>query len=291
MKTTGLFTTHYHEIPFSKFGEPIYLIPFGDIHRNSPMCHEEKWKEFLGWAKGKKNAYFLGMGDYDDLASASERLLLQDPKLHESTRKTLDIFYKKSTEKLAKELSFMNGRLIGILGGNHYSVLMNSGITTDQYLADLLCAKYLGCNTFIKLGFSMTGKHNATMSLDIWAHHGKGASRLKGGSINRVQYMAECAEADIYLMGHDHSKGCMPMSRLYLASPTGLGTTPILHHRKMLLGRTGSFLRGYVENEVSYVADGAMNPTDLGVIKIEMTPKRDQAGDGDRIWIDLHASV
>jgi hypothetical protein len=291
MRTTGLFTTYRYEIPFTKFGEPIYLIPFGDIHRNSPMCHEEKWKEFLDWAKGKKNAYFLGMGDYDDLASASERILLQDTKLHDSTRKTLDVFYKKSTEKLAKELSFMNGRLIGILGGNHYSVLINSGITTDQYLSDLLCSKYLGCNTFIQLNFVQQNKHAARRTIDIWAHHGMGTSRLKGGSINRVQYMAETAEADIYLMGHDHSKGCMPMSRLYLTPPNGEATTPTLHHRKMLLGRTGSFLRGYVPDEISYVADGAMNPTDLGVIKIEMTPRRTEAGQKDTMYIDLHASV
>ena len=76
MQTTGIFTIHEFEIPISSFNEPIYLIPFGDVHRSAPLCHTEKWLEFLDWAKNKKRCYFLGMGDYDDLASASERMNL-----------------------------------------------------------------------------------------------------------------------------------------------------------------------------------------------------------------------
>jgi hypothetical protein len=124
--------------------------------------------------------------------------------------------------------------------------------------------------------------------LDVWAYHGKGAARLVGGSLNTVQQMTDQAEADIYLMGHDHKKSIGLINRLRL---TRVGHDIKLSHRKCVLARTGSFLRGYVPGQRSYVVDKNLNPTDLGVVKIEMTYRRDKSDHGDKSWIDLHGSV
>lgn len=280
MQTTGIFTIHEYKIKAEKSGEPIYIIPFGDVHRSSPMHHEEKWLEFLDWAKTKKRAYFLGMGDYDDLSSASERLILSDKKLHESTSQTLTKLYEGHVKRLAQELKFMNGKLIGMLEGNHYAEFPD-GTTTTQRLCRELDSKYLGVSAFIRVSFLYSTHHAA---LDIWAHHGKGAARLIGGSLNRVQQMAESANADIYLMGHDHKKSVGMMDKLELQS--GCGSIR-LHHKKQLYIRTGSFLKGYENNSVSYVADMALNPTNLGVVKIEITPKKTK----NNFKLDLHASI
>jgi hypothetical protein len=203
MQTTGIFETHYYEIPFKKYDEPIYLIPFGDIHRTSPLCAEESWLEFLEWARGKRNAHFLGMGDYDDLASTSERTLLRNDKLHESTTSTLESLYKKHTDKLIKEISFMKGKLIGLIEGNHYAEFQ-TGITTTQRMCDALDCKYLGVSATSVLSFKSTVSPKKRKTIAIFAHHGLGASGLIGGSMNKVQQMARQVEADIYLMGHDH---------------------------------------------------------------------------------------
>ena len=291
MQTTGIFTVHRIEVPFEKYGEPIYLIPFGDIHRSSPMCHEDKWLEFLDWARSKRRAYFLGMGDYDDLASASERNILLDRKLHESTHNTLEDLYRKLTDKLIKELSFMDGRLIGLIEGNHYGEFQN-GTTTTQRMCERLHCKYLGCSTFVRLTFIPRGRRITErhwgIPVDIWAHHGKGAARLVGGSLNRVEQMAECAEADIFLMGHDHKRSLGTKNRLKIVTS---GPNVRLSHEKILLARTGSFLRGYEDGKRSYVADMALSPTDLGVVKIELTPKRERVDGRDAERIDIHASV
>lgn len=291
MNTTGIFKIHYVTIPFKKFGEPIYLIPFGDIHRSSPMCHEEKWQEFLSWAKGKPRCYFLGMGDYDDLASASEREILLNRKLHDSTAMTLEGVYRKYTDSMAKEISFMNGRLIGLMEGNHYGEFQN-GTTTTQRLCEKLNTTYLGVSCFIRILFQYRDENShKEIDVDIWAHHGKGAARLVGGSLNRVSQMEEAAEADIYLMGHDHKKSAATKTRLKLR---GSGPNKFkLSHRKILLCRTGSFLKGYEPGKKSYIVDAAMNPTDLGVVKIEMTPRRNQGSDhkSDTLDVDLHASI
>jgi hypothetical protein len=287
MFSTGVFTIHRYEIKYQKYNEPIYLIPFGDIHRSSSMCHEEKWLEFLEWAKKKKNAYFLGMGDYDDLASGSNRDILANRNLYDTTKKTLEDTYLFHTKKLAKELSFMNGRIIGLMEGNHYAEFQN-GTTTTQKLCELLNTTYLGVSAFIKLSLSISNKHDSSRSIDIWAHHGKGASRLIGGSLNRVQQMGESANADIYLMGHDHKKSVGLVTKLEL---TSTGKVMRLHHKKQLYARTGSFLKGYEDGKISYVADGCMSPTDLGVVKIELTPRRDCRNGEDITYTDLHASI
>lgn len=286
MQTTGIFTIHKFEIEFDKFNEPIYLIPFGDIHRSAPLCHVDKWLEFLQWAKNKKRAYFLGMGDYDDLSSSSERLVLDKKKLHDSTVKTLEQLYEKNVNTFYNEIKFMKDRIIGFAEGNHYAEF-SSGITTTQLLAQKLSAKYLGVSSLIRLSF-INKKSKKSMSVDLFIHHGKGAGKRMGSSLNTVEDMIRIADADIYLMGHDHKKSCGYMTKLKLSSNKG---DLKIHNKKILMARTGSFLKGYVPEESSYIADANYNPADLGTIKIELTPKRILFEGGEHIYIDIHTSI
>lgn len=287
MRTTGQFEIHYYPVNFKKFGESIPLIPFGDIHRSASLCHVEKWHEFLDWAKQQKNALFLGMGDYDDLVSTSERESLSRANLHDQTFIEIESMYKRHTDRLIKELSFMKGRIIGLMEGNHYASFLN-GTTSTQRMCDALGAKYLGCSAFVRLSFLSPTAPKLNLSLDVWAHHGMGASRLVGGSFNRVQQMAETAEADLYIMGHDHKRGALPVNRLRLQ---GNGEHMHLVNRKIYLVRSGSFLRGYVPGERSYVADGAMSPCDLGCVPIMLTPQRVQKDREHSLFVDIKAIV
>lgn len=285
MQCGGQFTTHYYPITYKSEGKPVYLIPFGDVHRSAPLHAEKHWFEFLDWAKTKKDAYFLGMGDTLDIASASERLVLSRG-LHESTIGTLEDLYNREIARFCKEISFMKGRLIGMIEGNHYAEFQ-SGVTSTQKMCEILGCRYLGCSAFIRLSFRCGNSPGRRSSVDIWAHHGLGASRLIGGSLNRVQQMVEAADADIYLMGHDHKKSVGLLSRLMLTQSDPMDVV----HRKILVARTGSFLKGYEPGRVSYVADRGLCPTDLGVVKIELTPKRHKKGGCETVRVDIHASL
>lgn len=286
MRTTGIFTVHHYEIPFKRYGEPIYLIPFGDVHRSAPLCDDKKWIEFLHWAKRKERCYFLGMGDYDDLASTSERRILTNDDVHDSTRETLEEVYTKNTERLTKEIAFMRGRLIGLVEGNHYAQFQN-GSTTTQLMAQLLGCKYLGVTSFIILSLRYDKKH--AHRVVIWAHHGRGAGRTTGSSVNAVEQMEKIAEADIYLMGHDHKKSVAHLNKFHVSSHAN--NFPKVRIKKILLARTGAFLRGYVNGKASYVADACLPPTDLGVVKIELTPKREKVNGEEERYVDIHASI
>ena len=304
MKTDGIFTLHKKEMIYQRAGETFNLIPLGDIHRFAAGCHVERYLEFIGWAKEQPNAYFIGMGDYDDFTNAGDRKRLVEAGLTDDSEAAITDMCKSRVEKMAKELSPLKNRFIGLLGGNHFGRLM-SGISTDQYLAELLGVPYLGVCSIIRLAFRKartdpkTGNHHHPFTVDIFAHHGLGAARLIGGSLNRVYQMQEIVSADIYLMGHDHQKIPAPKSKLELSD--GRGNNKLkLRHRKQLFVRTGSFLRSYIGEDPtdlknrdhvparSYNVDALRPPVELGVVRVDITIKTTHDGE---TFPDIHAWV
>ncbi len=287
MRTTGIFTTHEFRYNTATENKPFYILPVGDIHAGSPMHDRSRWESWLSWAESKKDALFLGMGDYFDLASSSERKVLSSHSgLHESTTSTLDSLYMSNVLDMVKDLKFMKGRLIGLIEGNHYG-LFQSGMTTTQKMCEMLGTKYLGVASFIRLLVATKGGRKS--SLDIFAHHGKGFGRLVGSGLNNVQQMAEIAQADIYLMGDNHQKSLAYSDKMYLTHNSKSDLK--VRNRKQLYARTGSFLTGYKDNMASYVTDKLLNPTNLGTIKIEITPKHYRENKQQNFYLDIHASL
>lgn len=284
MKTTGIFKILSYTIDVEAYNEPITIIPFGDVHRDSPLCHAQMWKEFCHDNKDRKNTYYLGMGDYLDGCSTSERGAFNFHALHDATHTNLDRAAEERVESFAEEISFMRGKIIGILNGNHYWEYRD-GTTTDHHLARLLETNFLGVSSFIRLTFRRD-RYKA-VCIDLWVHHGAGGGATPGASINRLDKMRTAAVADIYLMGHNHKKQIAKESILCL-SKGGSGSVH-LENKTCILGRTGSFLKGYEPDASSYIADGAHGPCDLGVIKIIATPRRSRSSNigRERLWVDL----
>lgn len=281
MTTTGIFTTHHYRVP-TKANITHRLFIFGDVHRDSPLCAEERWKEFLAEAKAAKHALFLGMGDYLDNFSTSERSILSDDRLHETTRKDLEAAGKRKVRELAREMGFMRGKLIGLLEGNHYATFAN-GTTSTQYLCECLGCRYLGVATFVRLVFTKGKNH--TLAFDIHAHHGKGASRLIGGSFNRVAQMFEHCDADLVVMGHDHKRGIIPANPRLRLEMTVNG--PVVKERQMWVARSGSFLAAYHDGAASYNVDAARGPCNLGHVEAHITQRRSHRNGNDRIWLEV----
>jgi predicted phosphodiesterase len=267
MKTSGLFTVHSFNIPI-KFAQETQIIIFGDVHWDSPNHAHGKWQEDLDYFRSQKNAYFIGMGDYLDSTSTTERECLGDinKKMHETFRNDIQALQQAKIEKFAKEISFMKGRLIGLVNGNHYFEFQ-SGINADQKLADLLNAKYLGVCSLIRLCFMVTPRWSNTM--DLFVHHGMGAARLVGGSLNRVIQMFEGVEADICIMGHDHKRAAVPSTpRLYLDNTSHDGLK--VRQRETWAVRSGSYLAAYRDGEINYNVDSCRTPASLGHIEMRV---------------------
>lgn len=258
---------HSHTIPV-RVGKPIRIIFWGDVHRDAPSHALEKWQEDLKYFRSLKDAYFFGMGDYLDSTSTSERECLGNisTKMHETFRNDIQALQLAKVEMMAKELTFMKGRIIGMINGNHF-FQFQSGINSDQKLCELLSAPYLGVCSFVRLTFEYCGRR---VTRDIFAHHGQGAARLIGGSLNRVAQMFEGAECDIVAMGHDHKRAAVPGTpRLFLYN-VGEGELRLRTRQTMVI-RSGSYLKSYEPGKVNYNVDSQRPTCDLGHVELIAT--------------------
>lgn len=277
MRTDGLFRTHHVELKSWPMNQALTLIPWGDVHYDSPAHSEDTFDEFCERGKDARDTLFLGMGDYTDSFSTSERRIVYHRDLHESTLKREEGAQKARIHQLARKLDWMRGKCIGLLGGNHYMEFQD-GTTGDQLLAQLLGCKYLGVCAAIRISFRGKGRQT-TSCVDIFAHHGRGAGQTAGGRMNSVEKLAGVADADIYLMGDNHARGALPIGDKLRLHTNANGVS--LRSRTSWIARTGSFLRGYVDGESTYVVDGAMKPASLGWVEFYLTPKRHTDKDHD----------
>ena len=285
MKTSGIFRLHRYKIKLPKSTDEFYIVPFGDIHFLAKGHCSSAWQKFEKWMKKTPNAFALGMGDYSDFSSATDRAIITKTT-RDSTREIIDEMCRESTAQIAQSLSWLqepteyapNGRLIGLLGGNHNMLLMD-GIDTDMLLAQMLHTEYLGVMVLIRVSIEASGGH--CCSFDMLAHHGQGAARLVGGSLNRVQQMAESWDADIYLMGHDHK---MPTGHTNRLSCVHNSKTCALElkERRVDFVRTGGFQRAFVDGASNHIVDKAGGALVLGTPKIRFVAGRVSV-DGKRV--------
>jgi hypothetical protein len=260
MRTTGEFRTHLVEVQMRKAGDTFSLIPFGDVHRDSPHCAVERWRDDLAEWKKIKNALFLGIGDYTDFLSTSERCRLRSGDgMHESTTGTLDVLARKQ------------------ITGNHYYQFQD-GTTGDHLLANQLNTKFLGVAAFVRVVFRWPGGNSRTAALDIFAHHGAGTGQKPHTSLGAVARMAEWADADIILQGHDHKRGVLPLNPTLHLSQNNNGALHV-KERERWVGRCGSYLKAYIDGEAGYNVDAGRGPCSLGHIRFDITPIRER-GDG-----------
>lgn len=283
MRTDGVFRTKKVVLKNWPTNKVLHLVPFGDVHRDSPGFSESAWRKSKDrWKQLAKqgNVLFLGMGDYLDSYSTSERMVIYGGGLHESTTQNLENIARGKVSALAKELDFMRGKLIGIMGGNHYPAFPD-GTTGDQLLANKLSTTYLGACCAVRLIFT---RGTAQLSADIFAHHGKGGGTTAGGRMNAVEKLGQICTADIFLMGDNHARGCMPTGERLRMVNSNKGL--IVKAKPTWIGRTGSFLRSYVEGQPSYVVDAALPPANLGHIEFQLTMQRVRSEGRD--FYDLH---
>lgn len=282
MKTPGVFETHAVDIKLNTLKEPIFIVPFGDVHWDSPNHAKNEFDRFCEWGAEQKNTYFLGMGDFIDFPSASERRTILAGHFHDTSVENFELMWERLSMEFVKKTAFMKGRLLGLMEGNHYGLLMNGSTTTQMMIPQYnyktvkgkktavggITAKYLGTECFVRLRFSYGGQKTR---VDIWAHHGRGVGRTRAGSLRPVEQMASHADANIYIMGHNHDLGTWPDRRLTL---TSFKSKLRVQDRPIRYVRSGSFLLSRVPGRPNYAVDKEYPPLALGIAMVGIHFKR-----------------
>lgn len=273
----------------------LLLMPVGDIQWAGDEAEVAlgMLKRHIKWGVDH-DAYFIGMGDYIDTFSPSNRTKLTGAALYDTALKAMD----RDAEARIKEIYNLalkpsKGRWLGLLEGHHYHEFRDR-TTSDQLLAKMLDAPFLGTSAYVRLVFPKSNNSSSAGAVTIWCHHGQGSSSAAGGAVNRLSRVISTWDADIYLMGHHHKVGAQPMDYIRPIFPNH-GAPRLMHATKLLVA-TGSFLKGYIVGRKDgpvprggYVESAMMNPVQLGAPLVKIRPRWE--GDSDLWAPDFGAEV
>lgn len=259
------------------------LIPLGDIQLDPEIpgrpraSHVKRLREVVQWGVDH-GASFIGMGDYVDPMSPSNRKALAAAGFYDSTLAMLE----KVSLELQDELHDILAPTVGSwlsLGSGHHLFPYEDGTTTDTRLAE-----YLGCRHTGDLGITHVylpaGDDYPRSMYKVYSWHGQGGGSTIAAALNKLQRKVGEFEADVYLMGHYHRAEAVKVPRLDTVGGSRAGADPHVVHRDRILGVTGSFLRGYLQGSLqgkiakgSYVEAAGMSPAALGSLVIMARPR------------------
>lgn len=268
------------------------IIPFGDVHRDTLGCDEDRWQWFLKKSETttieNPSTWFLSMGDTHDFGSFSEVKKIKASALHQTTMEKFDMMAQEDNRKFCQEIGFMRGKMLGFIEGNHGWV-MSDGKTANEDLAERMGSESLGWLCHYTLSFQFKDRNKGAQNVYIVACHGKAGGKTAGNSVNQVDWLRNIfPAADIYIMAHDHERWVRPVNVLMPVTAKG-GIK--LKQKRQLLCRSGSFLKGYHDGASSYTVAGLFRPSDLGSIQINISFHRDQRDGEDRVITDIHGVV
>ncbi len=263
----------------------VRILPIGDVQFGAQGCDVERLQRHVEWGM-EHGCYFIGMGDYLDVASPSNRRMLQETTLYDSVREMMDNKMEDELKKLLRLLGPTKGRWLGLVSGHHLWQF-GDGSTSDTRLAQALDTKYMGDGAavsilkFVHQRPKKSGRYGTKMmgTAKIWYHHGMGGGQTSGAPINRLEHIAKTFYADVYLMGHQHRKVSTKLPFIdYEAGARG-GIQFITRNR--ILACTGGFLKGYEmgttnplgQPTAGYVEKGMMVPTALGGVLLYIRPR------------------
>jgi len=253
--------------------EPFTIVPIGDLQLMSQGIESGATVNLSGFKKHLKyiektypNPLYLGMGDYIDFMSPSNRDSIKKSKIYEQSREYID----KAAEDLAMEfvelLNHTKGKWLGILTGHHFYEL-GSGITTDQLISSKLDAPYLGRVAHITVKY--VNKDKVDGHLNIWAHHGEGARKYPAGKI--IDNVApHWPDVDLFFMGHMHESDSARIARYTVDSSGDIVT------RNSLAVVTGAWLEPVTAGVSSYIENQVLRPRATGAPVVIVEPWTDE---------------
>ncbi len=265
--------------------EPVLLVPTGDWQLGADGFWEEGLREYLRDCVREANGspiLMLGMGDYADMLSPSNRRKVANAGLYDRTLDALASEAKRDKDRILalirKEIP--EGEWIGMVEGHHYFPF-DDGTTTDTQLCQELGTTFLGDCAVIHIKFTLN--YSTTKTVKLWVHHGEGSAT----PMNKLaKIAAEWEGIDMFLMGHTPHIEAKVKGRIYT---TDAGT---VKHRYVRLVGTGGWLRGYTQGsrkdgraQGNYVEQGMLPPCPLGGVKVWMKPWKNKDGAGVKLEV------
>jgi hypothetical protein len=234
----------------------------------------------------ERGAYFVGMGDYIDFLSPSNRQRLRSAALYDTAEDVIDEKSMELTQELFQlALRPTVGRWLGLVEGHHFAQL-KSGDTTDMRLCEMLKAPFLGTCGVLRINFA---RGTAKMGVTLWVHHGHGNGQTGYYPLARLsQFSASQEGVDAFAIGHTTKLGHLLANRMGYRWGKKSGKA---YHRTIHLIGTGGYSRAYVEGAKQgrvprggYAEQQMLGPAVIGSPTLIIRPVRDYTRGDETIY-------
>lgn len=261
------------------------IFPIGDLQYGAQGVALDDFRRHI--KRGLNlNAYFVGMGDYGDFMSPSNRSRLAAAGLYDWTQDAIDDLARLHMEKLCNVLKDTKDKWLGMLSGHHFYDFPD-GTNSDQQLCRILNTRYLGDCASINLKFKREKAHGYSKVM-LWLHHGSGSSQTLAGPLPKLERLAgRWPDVDIFLVAHYHRQLGIPLPKMRYINHKWVA-------RDSRLVLTGGWLRGYTEGSTvgarpggSYVERAMMPPLSIGAPIIHLMPTHKQYTDYVRVEVTI----
>lgn len=266
--------------------ERVAIMPVGDIQLGSPGTDLKHLRQHIQWGVDN-DVYFLGMGDYTDFLSPSNRRHLKNSGLYDTAMDIIEEIGHRHLETLQEVLAPSVGRWLGLHEG-HHTYEFGDGTTTDTLLAQYLKTPFLGTAATTRLKFRGP-KGGQSVDCLIWSHHGEGS-----GASDPVARLKKVApgfpQVDIFVQGHNTALASQALNNIWFYGDDELK----MRSKKQQFVASGGFMTGYTAGSKfagraagSYVERGMMRPSAIGAPVIYIEPRRKH----DYSDLSIHVSV
>lgn len=267
----------------------IKLHTLGDIHLGAAACDIEHFRRTVRAIADDPDAYWLGMGDMGDCIAPS------DPRFsyagndwkhlgYLNGRPNPDNFAFEQYELVKRELAPIASKCIGIHEGNHEASFRKYYfVDIGRMLAKEFDVPYLEYTALTRLDIEIPQGprgHHRVWTTTIFSEHGASGGGTQGNAVNAILRRGNEFEAQVFLKGHVHIKGQARKSTLAWG-----GKQYRKQDRVFVL--TGTYLKGYVVNELTYGERQAYAPNEIGgmVVLFDIKGERIHAVDAEAVGL------
>ncbi len=248
-------------VEIEKKDDLVNIRPLGDVHIGNLGCDLVKFQKSIDFIKSHKNTYTIGMGDYIDNVMAWAQGGV-DKRWNPETVDRDTLTTEEQIDKFVEMWRPIADKTWGLLAGNHEWKTINQRRFIKDF-CEPLGLPYLGRLAYLNL----TVKHNKKPLRDflILVLHGGYSGMQAGGSMNRMKQICADWDCDLVLMGHNHDTVTRSIVRMGYDK---FHNSPV--EKKVILGNTGTFLRGYEKGVDSYVEINPKEAKRVGTITISL---------------------
>ena len=254
--------------------DEIHLWPINDVQVGATGVADKAFREHVNEGIADPLARFIGVGDYVDSVSPSNQATLDVAfargDLYDTPARMLRTAADAYRDEFLKLVEGTEGRWDALLRGHHtykYSVKRDDGSTllrnTDLDIAEALGAPYLGGigrekdMAMLSYVFPGRGKKNV---LRVFVWHGEGGGQSFASPLNQLERMARQHPAHVYIIAHHHKL----VAGRYVRLNQEIDATTKLRATDAAIVAAGSWLRGFMPEDVTYAEDAGYAPLAIG---------------------------